>query len=63
MVRERMCLNAVDDVMMFRNYETILSMVMDHRVPVNPLLMNNIDESSNELGTLRVGEEIPPSLE
>jgi hypothetical protein len=58
-----MCLNAVDDVMMFRYRETILSMVMDHRVPVGPLRMNNIDESSNELGTPRMGEEILPSLE
>ncbi len=58
-----MCLNAVDDVMMFWYRETILSMVMDHRVHVDPLLMNKFDESSNELGTPCVGEEIPPSLE
>jgi hypothetical protein len=44
-----MCLNAVDDVMMFRYRETILSTLMDHQVPVDPLLMNDIDESSNKL--------------
>jgi hypothetical protein len=58
-----MCFNVVDDVMMFQYRETILSTVMDHQGPVDLLLMNNIDESSNELGTPRVGEEIPPSLE
>ncbi len=30
---------------------------------MDPLLMNDIDESCNELGTPLMGEEIPPSLE
>jgi hypothetical protein len=62
-VRECASLNTFDDFLMLQYCETILSTIMDHQISVDPLLANNIDEPGNELGTPRLREEIPPSLE